>query len=83
VHYINPDEVQSPAVLDPNRPEGIIYEGHRVIGAVFIMPRVEDTGPRIAGCLTGWHRHVDADGQPTPEAMHVWIVDRPGGPFSD
>ena len=81
-HYMNPDEQRSPVALDPNHPEGVIYDGRKVIGAVFMMPMAGDRGPRPGGCLTEWHTHPDPKGNPSPEALHVWIVDRPGGPFS-
>ena len=82
VHYFNREEQADPAVLDSDRPEAIVYDGRRVIGALFIMPKVSDTGPQIGGCLTLWHRHRDDSGSLTPEMLHVWIVENPGGPFS-
>ena len=82
-HYYSWEEVKDPAVLDPAQPEGIVYRNRRVIGALFMVPTVNDTGPRIGGCLTHWHRHIRANGEPTSEALHVWIVDNPHGPFSE
>jgi hypothetical protein len=82
IHYFDPEEQGSPTVLDPNHPEGVVYRGREVIGAVFMMPMVGDRGPQPGGCLTTWHSHVDEkSGERSPEAIHVWIVPRPGGPF--
>lgn len=86
VHYVSKEERANPRVLDPEHPEGMIYQrgpkGIEVIGAWYIMPKVTDTGPQIGGCLTVWHRHTGEDGRVSPEMLHVWIVDTVGGPFA-
>ena len=86
VHYLSRDAVRDPRVLDPDQPEGMIYErgpqGIAVIGAWYIMPKVTDAGPQIGGCLTVWHRHTSKEGKASPEMIHVWIVDAAGGPFA-
>jgi hypothetical protein len=46
------------------------------------MPEPGVSGPQVGGCLTQWHAH-SLLGWETPEMMHVWVVDVPGGSFSD
>ena len=82
IHYFDPEEQASPAILDPNHPEGIVYRERQVIGAVFMMQDQGQKGPQPGGCLMQWHSHWDEKAKDfSPEAIHVWIVDRPGGPF--
>jgi len=49
-------------VLDPQRPESLVYavtpDGRPVLlGAVFVMPGVGLGGPAVGGPLTTWHGH--------------------------
>lgn len=48
-------------VLDPTRPEELIYAsartGMKLIGAMFLMPEVGQSGPQPGGALTQWHAH--------------------------
>jgi hypothetical protein len=110
VHYANPAWYLDGRVLDPNRPESLMYAFPPVgdpilLGAMFLMTPGQP-GPQVGGCLTQWHVHdnlclADAGGamvgvvgpdgtcpagshnKVTPEMLHVWGIDLPGGPFSE
>jgi hypothetical protein len=60
-HYFNPAYVTDGRVLDPARPEGLVYAsttgGAVVVAAVYLMNRPEEPGWAVGGCLTAWHRH--------------------------
>ncbi len=85
-HYLNPAYQRDGEILDPTRPEALVYantsEGAILLGAMYLMPEPGATGPRIGGCLTRWHAH-SLQGWETPEMMHVWTAEVPGGPFSE
>lgn len=85
-HYLNPAYQRDGEILDPNRPEALVYantsKGPILLGAMYVMPEPGDPGPRIGGCLTQWHAH-SLRGWETPEMMHVWSADVPGGAFSE
>ena len=77
-HFRNKAFVMDDRILDPARPEGLVYmhmpDGRTVLlGAFFIAPRGQ--GPRPGGPLTEWHTHNELG---RFEMMHVWIVfDKP------
>ncbi len=77
-HFRNKAFVTDDRILDPKRPEGLVYmhtpEGRTVLlGAFFVAPRGQ--GPRPGGPLTEWHTHNERGHS---EMMHVWIVvDKP------
>ena len=85
-HYFNPAYQRDGEVLDPDRPEALVYantsKGTVLLGAMYLAPEPGDSGPQIGGCLTQWHAH-SLRGWETPEMMHVWTVNIPGGPFSE
>ena len=110
-HYYNEKFIFDDAILDPERPEFLMYygtpEGQKLAGMMFYTRKPEERGPEIGGPLTLWHYHVwstpncllrgmlsidgaDADGRcargepfhRSPEMIHVWLLDHPGGPFS-
>jgi hypothetical protein len=60
-HYFNPIYVTDGRVLDPARPEGLVYaytaRGPVVVAAVYLMNRAGEPGRAVGGCLTGWHEH--------------------------
>jgi hypothetical protein len=61
-HANNPAYEKDGRVLDPARPETLVYavapDGHPVlIGALFQMPNIGERGPAIGGPLTVWHAH--------------------------
>jgi hypothetical protein len=60
-HYFNPAYVTDGRVLDPARPEGLLYahtdRGPVVVAAVYLMNRAGEPGRAVGGCLTAWHAH--------------------------
>ena len=60
-HADNPDYLKDGRVLDPERPETLVYaesaRGPVLLGAMFQMPGLNDPGPRVGGPLTVWHSH--------------------------
>jgi hypothetical protein len=60
-HYFNPAHVSDGRVLDPARPEGLLYahtdRGPVVVAAVYLMNRAGEPGRAVGGCLTQWHVH--------------------------
>ena len=62
-HYFNPNYVTDGRVLDPARPEGLMYaytdRGPVVVAAVYMMNRVGEEGIAVGGCLTHWHSHTN------------------------
>jgi hypothetical protein len=61
VHFDNKQRSADGAVLDPARPEQLVYAraGARsvLLGVVFRMPRAGERGPQIGGASTTWHSH--------------------------
>jgi hypothetical protein len=62
VHYVNREFAFDDAVLDPQRPEFLMYYdtayGKRLVGFMFYVARLRDRGEQIGGPLTTWHFHV-------------------------
>ena len=88
-HYVDPAATRDGRVLDPSRPEGLVYyaagEGDPVLlGAFFIAPPGEPV-PDDAGGIVVWHSHDPActgffatPDQPcsdTRRMLHVWTAD--------
>ncbi|HEV7524526.1 MAG TPA: hypothetical protein VGP92_06145 [Acidimicrobiia bacterium] len=64
-HYINWSTVDDGHILDPTRPESLVYEirdgKQQIAAAMFMLPfgsRFSDT-PDVGGPLTQWHIHAD------------------------
>jgi hypothetical protein len=61
-HYFNAEYVFDDRVLDPERPEFLMYydtpEGKRLVGFMFYSATPTDPGPQIGGPLTVWHYHL-------------------------
>jgi hypothetical protein len=60
-HYLNQTYLTDGRVLDPERPESLMYfrmpDGEmKLVGVMFLMPPGEP-GPRVGGALTAWHAH--------------------------
>jgi len=87
-HYVDPAAIRDGRVLDPSRPEGLVYyaagEGDPVLlGAFFIAPPGEPV-PDDAGGIAVWHSHdpactgfFAAPDQPctdTRRMLHVWTA---------
>jgi hypothetical protein len=60
-HWMNAAYVKAGYVMDPLRPQGLVYANTRrgpvLLGAMFQMPRLNDFGPDPGGPLTAWHQH--------------------------
>ena len=60
-------------ILDPERPENLIYavtqEGPVLIGVMFEMEGIGKAGPAVGGPLTVWHAHGDVCFALTPPAL--------------
>jgi hypothetical protein len=60
-HAGNPLYEHDGRILDPERPETLVYadtrEGPVLLGAMFIMPKAHLPGPAVGGPLTPWHAH--------------------------
>ena len=71
VHYLNSAYNRDGRILDPERPESLIYldltDGTwMLVGAMYRMPAPDQPGPRVGGPLTAWHAHNNlcrADGR--------------------
>ena len=61
-HYQNDAFVLDDHVLDPDRPEYLMYydtpTGKQLVGFMFLMRDEGDRGPQVGGPLTIWHYHV-------------------------
>ena len=62
-HYFKAAYVIDGRVLDPTRPEGLLYantdRGPVLVAAVYMMNRAGEPGREVGGCLTRWHVHDD------------------------
>jgi hypothetical protein len=62
-HWMNQRYVDAGYVLDPNRPQGLVYANTRhgpvLLGAMFQMKHLGQFGPDPGGPLTAWHQHQD------------------------
>lgn len=61
-HYHKEEYVFDDVVLDPERPEFLMYydtpQGKRLVGFMFYVAESMDRGPQIGGPLTVWHYHL-------------------------
>jgi hypothetical protein len=64
-HYVKWSDVNDGHILDPTRPESLVYENRngtqQVVAAMYMLPlgsRFTDT-PDVGGALTQWHVHED------------------------
>src|SRR5205823_158730 len=64
-HYVNWSYVDDGHILDPSRPESLVYENHgsgqQVVAAMYMLPfgsRFTDV-PDVGGSLTQWHIHAN------------------------
>jgi hypothetical protein len=73
-HAMNPVHEHDDRVLDPQRPEALVYgstpDGRPVLlGAMFVMPELRGAGPEVGGSLTTWHAHEQICFSLTPPAL--------------
>jgi hypothetical protein len=61
-HFAKLDYVFDDAILDPERPEVLMYaktnRGRKLAGVMFYVRKPDEHGPQIGGPLTLWHYHV-------------------------
>jgi hypothetical protein len=62
-HYPNVPHTQDGKVLDPTRPEALMYtltaRGPVLVGVMYMMNVPGEFGPEPGGCLTRWHVHAN------------------------
>lgn len=73
-HAPNPAYEKDDRILDPARPETLVYavapNGRPVLmGAMFAMPNMGQPGPTIGGPLTVWHAHEHVCVSLTPPGL--------------
>jgi hypothetical protein len=73
-----------PEVLDPNRPEGLMYKKDPNTGkmrwyGVFFVEKGSPNLPQPGGSLTAWHSH---EGMDMPWMFHVWTFAGATDPFA-
>jgi hypothetical protein len=88
-HFVNPAFMADGAVLDPQRPESLVYEvgadgARRFTTVMYTLGpgSTMDDVPDIAGNLTVWHTHEDLCVAPGTVRLSGLVVDgacRPGG----
>jgi len=81
-HYFNPGYVTDGRVLDPTRPEGLLYaftaRGPVVVAAVYLMNRAGEPGRAVGGCLTPWHVHDNLCSSDPDRGMITGLLSRDG-----
>jgi hypothetical protein len=81
-HYFNPAYVTDGRVLDPTRPEGLVYantaRGPVMVAAVYLMNRVGEPGRAVGGCLTRWHVHENLCSSDPDRGMITGLRTRDG-----
>lgn len=97
VHWPNFANRRDDAVLDPERPEGLVYY-RTPTGTMHLVGALYTAGPGATppapgGDLTRWHSHTPGCAHPadTPGCedqvrmymLHVWLTDRAQDPFAD
>jgi hypothetical protein len=81
-HYFNPGYVTDGRVLDPARPEGLVYaftaRGPVVVAALYLMNRAGEPGRAVGGCLTPWHVHDNLCSSDPDRGMITGLLSRDG-----
>lgn len=61
-HYVNKEYLLDDHVLDPDRPEFLMYyetpHGPKFAGFMFMVAKPDERGPQIGGRDTVWHYHL-------------------------
>jgi hypothetical protein len=61
-HYYNKEYIFDDRVLDPERPEFLMYygtpRGQKLAGAMFYTRKPQERGRQFGGALTLWHYHI-------------------------
>lgn len=62
LHYVNDAHLRDGRMLDPERPEFLMYydtsAGKKLAGFMFLANTLYASGPQIGGALTVWHYHI-------------------------
>jgi hypothetical protein len=62
-HFLNLTYLQDGKVVDPNRPEALMYtptpSGYVLVGVMYATNAPGEFGPEPGGCLTRWHVHTN------------------------
>ena len=81
-HSFNPGYVTDGRVLDPGRPEGLLYaftaRGPVVVAAVYLMNRAGEPGGAVGGCPTPWHVHDNLCSSDPDRGMITGLLSRDG-----
>jgi hypothetical protein len=62
-HFVNPAFMEDDVILDPDRPESLVYDttggGRRLVAAMYMVDRGTplDAVPDVGGALMQWHTH--------------------------
>ena len=82
MHYFNAAYVTDGRVLDPTRPEGLLYahttRGPALVAAVYLMNRADEAGRAVGGCLTEWHAHNNFCSSDPANGRIDGVLDRDG-----
>jgi len=83
-HWIKPEYIDDGHILNPDKPECLMYYKQRngtmvFVGVMYLMDKVGQHGEQIGGNLTTWHYHVKRSGEHSAEMLHVWTIDHPHG----
>jgi uncharacterized membrane protein len=78
-HFPNLENMFDDVILDPERPEWLIYDptpdGKVLMGMMFFTRRPDEVGPTPAGPLAQWHYHPYP--RPRCAVQGLWTVGRP------
>lgn len=83
-HFINAEYQGDGRVLDPDRPESLVYQiidGERTLVAAMYMAEpgtTLETVPELGGALTQWHVHGDLCFTPPPNSRVAGLTDADG-----
>jgi hypothetical protein len=70
VHYTNHRYENDGVILDPTRPETLVYAGTPhgpvLLGAMYSLPGLDRTSPAVGGPRTVWHVHANICVGPLP-----------------
>ena len=83
MHYFNAAYVTDGRVLDPARPEGLLYAhttgGPVLVAAVYLMNHADEPGRAVGGCLTEWHTHGTFCSSDPANGRITGVLNREGG----
>lgn len=78
-HFPNPRYMFDDVILDPERPEWLVYDnsphGKVLMAMMFFTRRLEDVGPTPGGPIAQWHYHPYRT--PRCAIEGIWTVGRP------